>query len=115
MTKAKFKSIWDKFGTLGILVLILICLSIAPPKYFLTLDNFKQIGLQSTVYLLLAYGEFFAILLAGIDLSVGSVAALTGMLTAMMLTAGVPVPIAIIGGLLVSLVLGVVNGQLINM
>lgn len=115
MTKAKFKSIWDKFGTLGILVLILICLSIASPKYFLTLDNFKQIGLQSTVYLLLAYGEFFAILLAGIDLSVGSVAALTGMLTAMMLTSGVPVPVAIIGGLLVSLVLGVVNGQLINM
>ena len=74
MTRAKFKSFWDKFGTLSILILIMICLSIASPKYFMTPDNVKQIGLQSTVYILLAFGEFFAILLAGIDLSVGSVA-----------------------------------------
>ncbi|MDD3337700.1 MAG: allose ABC transporter [Lachnospiraceae bacterium] len=114
MTKAKFKSFWDKFGTLSILVLMLVCLSIASPKYFLTADNFKQIGLQSTVYILLAFGEFFAILLAGIDLSVGSVAALVGMFIAMMLKAGVPIPLAILAGLLIALVFGAVNGILIN-
>ena len=99
MTKAKFKSFWDKFGTLTILIFMMACLSIASPKYFLTLDNFKQIGLQSTVYILLAFGEFFAILLAGIDLSVGSVAALTGTFIALML---------------ISIVFGIVNGALIN-
>ena len=114
MTRAKFKSFWDKFGTLSILILIMICLSIASPKYFMTLDNIKQIGLQSTVYILLAFGEFFAILLAGIDLSVGSVAALVGTFIAMMLKANVPVPLAILIGLLISLVLGAVNGLLIN-
>ncbi|MCI9681075.1 MAG: allose ABC transporter [Lachnospiraceae bacterium] len=114
MTRAKFKSFWDKFGTLSILILIMICLSIASPKYFMTPDNVKQIGLQSTVYILLAFGEFFAILLAGIDLSVGSVAALVGTFIAMMLKANVPVPAAILAGLLISLVLGAVNGVLIN-
>lgn len=92
----------------------MICLSIASPKYFMTPDNVKQIGLQSTVYILLAFGEFFAILLAGIDLSVGSVAALVGTFIAMMLKANVPVPAAILAGLLISLVLGAVNGVLIN-
>ncbi|RGV92602.1 allose ABC transporter, partial [Ruminococcus sp. AF14-10] len=42
MTKAKFKSFWDKFGTLTILIFLMACLSIASPRYFLTLDNFKQ-------------------------------------------------------------------------
>ncbi|MEG2958029.1 MAG: allose ABC transporter, partial [Christensenellaceae bacterium] len=77
--------------------------------------NFKQIGLQSTVYILLALGEFFAILLAGIDLSVGAAAGLTGMVTAMMMTAGVPVPVAILLGLGFALVLGFINGSLINL
>lgn len=114
MNKVKFKSFWDRFGTLTILVILMACLSIASPKYFLTLDNFKQIGLQSTVYILLAYGEFFAILLAGIDLSVGSVAALVGTFIAMMLKANVPVPVAILIGLLISLIFGAINGTLIN-
>ena len=114
MTKAKFKSFWDKFGTLTILIFLMACLSIASPKYFLTLDNFKQIGLQSTVYILLAFGEFFAILLAGIDLSVGSVAALTGTFIALMLKAEVPVVAAILLGLLISIIFGIVNGALIN-
>lgn len=114
MTRTKFKSFWDKFGTLSILILIMLCLSIASPKYFMTLDNIKQIGLQSTVYILLAFGEFFAILLAGIDLSVGSVAALVGTFIAMMLKANLPVALAILIGLLIALVLGAINGLLIN-
>lgn len=114
MTKVKFKSYWDKFGTLSILGLLLILLSTLSPTYFMTIDNAKQIGLQSTVYLLLAYGEFFALLLAGIDLSVGSVAGLVGMVTAMMMTAHVAVPIAILLGLIFALVLGIINGLLIN-
>lgn len=111
---SKFKKNWEKFGTASILVLILIILSVLQPKYFLSLDNFKQIGLQSTVYLLLALGEFFTILLAGIDLSVGAIAGLSGMLTAMMLAAGVPIPIAVIVGLLSSIIFGAINGYLIN-
>jgi D-allose transport system permease protein len=110
-----FKTYWDKFGTVGILLVILTGLSIASPRYFLTLENITQIGLQSTVYLLLAYGEFFAILIAGIDLSVGAVAGLSGMIMAMLMVAGVPMPLAVLFGLLAATIFGAINGMLINL
>jgi D-allose transport system permease protein len=110
-----FKTYWDKFGTGGILLVILTGLSIASPRYFLTLENITQIGLQSTVYLLLAYGEFFAILIAGIDLSVGAVAGLSGMIMAMLMVAGVPAILAVFLGLLAATVFGAINGMLINL
>jgi D-allose transport system permease protein len=63
---------------------------------------------------LIAVGEFFAILIAGIDLSVGSVLALTGMVTAKMMVGGVPIIIAIlVGGVLLGGLLGLVNGFLV--
>ncbi len=114
MGKIKFKTFWDKFGTLTILVILLAALSIASPTYFFSVSNFKQIGLQSTVYILLAFGEFFAILLAGIDLSVGSVAALTGVIVATLLNADVPIVLAIAIGLVACLFFGLMNGMLIN-
>ncbi len=114
MKNMTFKSFWDRFGTLTILLLLMACLSIASPQYFMTMDNFKQIGLQSTIYILLAFGEFFAILLAGIDLSVGSVAALVGVFVALMLKAEIPVFVAILVGLIIAIILGIVNGCLIN-
>jgi D-allose transport system permease protein len=110
----KFRRNWEKYGTFGILLLLLIVLSILEPRYFLKLDNFRQIGLQSTVFLLLAYGEFFAILIAGIDLSVGAVAGLSGMLMAMMMNADMPVAVAIIIGLLIATTFGAINGSLVN-
>lgn len=113
--KLTFGTYWDKFGTLSILLLILIGFSIASPKYFLTINNIKQIGLQSTIYTMLAFGEFFAILLAGIDLSVGSVAAFCGAICAKLLLVECPVWLAIIAGILVGVVMGCVNGTLINL
>jgi D-allose transport system permease protein len=64
-------------------------MGILSPKYFLTVNNLVQIILQSSITILIAVGEFFAILIAGIDLSVGSVLALTGMVTAKLLVNGV--------------------------
>jgi len=96
------------------LLLIVIGLSIASPRFFLTVNNITQIGVQSTIFLLLAFGVFFAILIAGIDLSVGAVAGLTGMLIAMMMNAGISVPLALLIGLLCASVFGALNGVLIN-
>lgn len=58
--------------------------------------------------------NFSAILIAGIDLSVGSVAALTGLLTAKMMIVGVPVPAAILAGILLGTAFGFINGMLVN-
>jgi D-allose transport system permease protein len=111
---SEFKKYWDRFGTLGMLLVIGIGLSIASPRFFLTVNNITQIGVQSTIFLLLALGVFFAILIAGIDLSVGAIAGLTGMLMAMMMTSYVPVPLALLLGLVFSIGFGAINGVLIN-
>ena len=118
--KWSFKHYWDRFGTVGILLIIVIGLAIVSPRnragwpIFFTLDNLLQVGLQSTVIMLLAYGVFFAILIAGIDLSVGSVAGLSGMVMAMLMMAGVPTPFAIALGLMTGMLVGALNGVLIN-
>ena len=110
-----FGSYWEKFGTLSILLLIFVGFSLASPDNFFSVRNFKQIGMQSTIYTILAFGEFFAILLSGIDLSIGSVAAFSAAITAKFLLANVPIAIAILAGVFVGMCLGVINGTLINL
>lgn len=111
----RVKLYWHRYSTFGILFLIVIIIGIMSPKYFLTTNNLTQILLQSSVTIIIACGEFFAILIAGIDLSVGSITALAGMITAKMLVAGIPIPIAIIvGGIMVGAFLGAINGSLVN-
>jgi D-allose transport system permease protein len=112
--KDKFNILWGKFGTFGILILIVAVLGILSPKYFFTISNLIQIILQSSINIIVGVGEFFSILIAGIDLSVGSIMALTGMITAKLLVAGVPVIVSIlIGGIVVGGLLGFINGFLI--
>lgn len=114
--KIDLSQLWEKYGTFVILLLMVAIFGIISPTYFFTKQNFIQILLQSSVTILIACGEFFAILIAGIDLSVGSVIALTGMVTAKMLMAGYPVAVSIlVGGVLLGAVLGAINGGLVNL
>ena len=87
--KLTFNMIWQKYGTFGILVILLVILAIMRPGTFFSTATITQILSQSSVNILIAMGEFFAILIAGIDLSVGSVVALTGMVSAQMMVAGI--------------------------
>lgn len=110
-----YSLIWQRYGTLGIFILLIAALGILSPKYFLTGNNLIQVALQSSITILIAVGEFFTILIAGIDLSVGSVVALTGMITAKMIISGIPVFFAIlIGGVVFGAMLGSINGLLVN-
>jgi D-allose transport system permease protein len=112
--KYSFRTFWQKYGILLILLLLVVVMGILSPKYFLTVNNLIQIVLQSSITILIAVGEFFAILIAGIDLSVGSVLALTGMVTAKMMVGGVPIIVAIlVGGILLGGLLGLINGILV--
>ncbi|MDY0094495.1 MAG: D-allose ABC transporter permease [Candidatus Vecturithrix sp.] len=109
-----FRAFWQKYGILLILLLLVVIMGILSPKYFLTVNNLVQIILQSSITILIAVGEFFAILIAGIDLSVGSVLALTGMVTAKLLVNGVPILLAVLfGGVILGGALGSVNGFLV--
>jgi D-allose transport system permease protein len=112
--KVSFNELWQKYGTFGILVLLLIILGTIKPESLFIADSVPQILNQSSVNILLALGEFFAILIAGIDLSVGSVAALTGVIVAKMMVAGVsPLP-AILLGIVFGAFIGFLNGILVN-
>jgi D-allose transport system permease protein len=108
-------ALWQSYGTLAILIMLVLICSALSPQYFLTTDNLVQVLLQSSVMILLACGVFFTILIAGIDLSVGSMLALTGMVTAQLMVAGCPPWLAVLlGGVLLGALLGALNGWLVN-
>jgi D-allose transport system permease protein len=94
---------------------MILVTSVFAPKQFLSAGNLVQIVTQSSTTMLIACGEFFAILIAGIDLSVGSVLALVGMVTAKMMRAGIHPGVAVIlGAIGIGGLLGAVNGFLVN-
>ncbi|GAB4586513.1 ABC transporter permease/substrate-binding protein [Nocardia sp. IFM 10818] len=101
-------------GALTALILLVIVMS-ALSGDFLTTNNLLNIGVQAAVTAILAFGVTFVIVAAGIDLSVGSVAALSATVLAWSATsAGVPVWIAVILALATGLACGLVNGALIS-
>ena len=88
---------------------------------FLTDQNLLQVLLQAAVNTIVALGMTFVIITAGIDLSVGSTAALAGMIAAASMKTGLPlagvvVPwwAAIIVGVVVGILVGTANGLLIT-
>jgi ribose transport system permease protein len=89
-----------------------IVLSILSPV-FLTSGNLLNIALATAVTALLAAGQTFVIILAEIDLSVGSTLALSSVITALMLQSQ-PTVVGIVVGLAVGAGAGLVNGLLVT-
>lgn len=97
-------------GALVGLIALCIALFIATP-YFLTVNNLINIGIQAATVAILAFGMTFVIITAGIDLSVGSVAALGAMVSASMFTdLGLPGWLTLIIGLLTGVAAGAICG-----
>lgn len=99
-------------GTLIGLVVIFAVFAVLSPV-FLTVPNLVNILQQSAINAIVALGMTLVIISAGIDLSVGPVAALAAVICASLMVAGVPVPLAVIGALLCGALYGVFNGVLI--
>ena len=96
------------------LVLLCIFLSIVTDS-FLSISNFLNILDQITVLGIMAVGMTFVILIAGIDLSVGSVLALSMMVLGYLnVEAGYPMGVAIAGGISAAALVGAVAGLLIT-
>jgi ribose transport system permease protein len=101
-------------GALTALIVLVIAMS-ALSGDFLTADNLLNVGVQAAVTAILAFGVTFVIVAAGIDLSVGSVAALSA--TVLAWTAaegGVPVPVAVLLAVATGIACGLVNGFLVS-
>lgn len=97
-------------GALVSLIVLCLVLFAATPR-FLALANVINVGIQSAVTAILAFGMTFVIVTAGIDLSVGSVAALSAMGSAWMLAhAGLPGWLTLVAGLLIGLLAGAISG-----
>lgn len=108
------KMIKDNIGILVGLLILCVGLSILTDK-FATVTNFFNIVKQITINLYLACGMTFVILLGGIDLSVGSVIAVSGCISAGMATwVGLPVPVAILIGIVCGMLIACVNGVIVS-
>lgn len=93
----------------AILVLMWLALAVLSPV-FLTVNNILQITLQAAVMALVAAGQTFVILSGGIDLSVGSVFALSTMVAGKASEAELPLLLILLAGLGTGAAAGLFNG-----
>jgi len=98
-----------------VLGLLVLCLGlwIATP-FFATAANLANVAEQSAIVGVIAIGMTFVILTGGIDLSVGSLVALAGVVIGLSLQRGLPVSVAVTLGLLSGVVAGTLNGVMIT-
>ena len=95
------------------LIVICLILSLLRPR-FLTWENISNIIRQHAQIIIMAIGMTFVIVSQGIDLSVGSMMALAGVCGTLLLTIGVPIVPAIVGGCFAGLICGLLNGLFIS-
>jgi ribose transport system permease protein len=95
-----------------LLVLLSIVLSLISP-YFFTLNNILNLMDQSVITGIVAIGQTFVILTAGIDLSVGSLTGAAGIILGLCLSE-MPLPLAIVVAILAGGLAGFINGYIIT-
>ena len=98
--------------TIAIFIVLLIALAIFVPAFYQP-ANLLNVARQSSIIGVVAIGMTFVILTGGIDLSVGSVLALSGVTMAMLINGGVAPGLAIVIALVVGLAAGVLNGFIV--
>jgi len=101
---------FEKWGVFGVVILMMIIITYLQPDIFLSVQNLTNILRQTAMNALLALGLFLVIVTAGIDLSVGSIMALSLMLLTLADISGFPWPIVILIGPAVGIFIGMING-----
>lgn len=102
----------SELTTLIALIGLMMVITFINPN-FLTANNLLNLLLQVTANGFIAFGMTFVILTGGIDLSVGSILALSSALTAGLIAAGIPVPFAILLAVCMGGIFGMLNGLLV--
>ena len=97
-TRSRHWNWLEKFLPILSLVLLFVALAILSP-HFLTLPNLSNVARRTAVINIMALGMTLIIISGGIDLSVGSVMAFSGIAGTMLLQAGLPLPVAILGAM----------------
>lgn len=102
----------SKWGIYIALLLLIILMAIFAPN-FLSIKNGLNIAQAVSINAVIAAGMTVVILTAGIDLSVGSIVAASGVATVLLLNASIPTPIAALVAILVGSLIGLINGVVI--
>ncbi|CDM65039.1 ABC transporter permease [Pyrinomonas methylaliphatogenes] len=97
-----------------IFVLLVFTLLSADPAQYLSPRNLRIVAAQTVIIAVGAIGMTLIIVSGGIDLSVGSAIALTGVVTALGLRAGWAPSVAVLAGVLAGGLIGVINGLVIT-
>lgn len=100
---------FQRIGLLGFLILMSLFFSAMSP-YFATWENAANILVQSAVLMIAGTGMTLVIATAGIDLSIGSILALSGIVMAAVMKAGLGVCLGVSLGVLAGALMGFVNG-----
>lgn len=104
------RNIVSRLGLLLVILIFIVVMSMLSPV-FLSVANFRNLFIQSTILAVLAMGQTFVIMTRGIDLSIGGVMALSSAIgMGLALHVVVPGPVAILVALAVGGLVGLVNG-----
>lgn len=112
-TKRDFGSVLQKQGLLVMLLLLIIFFRIFEKEYFLTFDNFITILVGATALGIMAAAQTPLIVSGGIDVSVGSVVALTTVLVGKLLATDMPSWLVVILAIVAGTSVGVLNGFIV--
>src|ERR1700761_5798904 len=93
-----------------ILFIILFALTAVLAPVFFNVQNILNVARQASITGVVAVGMTFVILTGGIDLSVGAILAVVGVCFAMMIKQSLPIPVAMIGAMLIGIGMGLING-----
>lgn len=111
--KEKIKKLFSAYGIIIALLLIVIAFTCITDKFF-TASNALNVLRQVSIKGIVSIGMCFVILTGGIDLSVGSIMALAGIVVASMLKLEYSMALCIICGCLVGMSCGIVNGFFVS-
>lgn len=95
------------------LILFSAIVAVINPR-FLSVANILNVFRQSSINAVIAIGMTFVILTGGIDLSVGSILAFCGAVSAAMLSSGINPVLSLLVALVLGLFFGIVNGFLVS-
>ena len=101
------------YGSFIALIFLVIVIDAISPD-FRTVNNFLSLLRQSAINGLIAFGMTCVILTGGIDLSVGSVLALTSIICAHTIKIGLPAPLSMLIALIFGIILGTISGLMVT-
>jgi ribose transport system permease protein len=110
--RPSFGQVWNRYGILIVLLAMVALMAVIAPNFW-SLSNGFNVARAVSINAVLAAGMTLVILTGGIDLSVGSIIGVAGVTSVLLWNSGAPTLVAVLGGVLVGAVAGLLNGLLV--